>query len=134
QRLQQFDLADEIAFDEIAHGLNRSMNLINAAMARPISATLVNSAGLWLMPPRQRTNSIAEGQSRAITWASWPAPDGSRIGVWPRAATLSASAPCIAGAQCAVAISWNRSMDTERPRALATRSASVAKRWVASIR
>src|SRR4029079_17520856 len=103
QRLQQFDLADEIAFDEIAHGLNRSMNLINAAMARPISATLVNSAGLWLMPPRQRTNSIAEGQSRAITWASWPAPDGSRIGVWPSSVQLPPHACRSAGAPSAVA-------------------------------
>ncbi len=86
------------------------------------------------MPPRQRTNSIADGQSRAITWASWPAPDGSRIGVWPSSVTLAASASCIAGAQCAVAISWNGSMETVRPRALAMRDASAANRPVASTR
>ena len=89
----------------LAPGLNVSMKRISAATASPMSATLANSAGLWLMPPRQRTNSMADGHSRAITCASWPAPDGSRTGVWPRSATLAASASCSAGAQCAVAIS-----------------------------
>ena len=110
------------------------MKRINAAIASPMSRALANSAGLWLMPPRQRTNSIADGQSRAITWASWPAPDGSRIGVWPSSVTLAASASCSAGAQCAVAISWNGSMATFSPRALAMRDASAVKRSVAATR
>ena len=46
QGLQKLGLAGEIALDEIAHGLNRSMNLVSAATARPMSATLANSAGL----------------------------------------------------------------------------------------
>ena len=49
---------------------NASMKRTSAAIASPISGSLANSAGLWLMPPLQRTNSIAIGQSFAITCAS----------------------------------------------------------------
>ena len=39
------------------------MKRSSAVIARPMSCSLANSAGLWLMPPLQRTNNIAIGQS-----------------------------------------------------------------------
>ena len=47
------------------------------------SSSLINSAGLWLIPPLQRTNSIPAGAARPMTIVSWPAPDGSRTAVGP---------------------------------------------------
>ena len=55
------------------------MKRISAATAWPMSAGAQYSAGLWLMPPRQRTNIIDAGQSLAIICPSCPAPDGMRI-------------------------------------------------------
>ena len=42
------------------------------------SSGSVCSAGLWLMPSWLGVNTIAAGHTRAIIWASWPAPDGKR--------------------------------------------------------
>ena len=50
---------------------------------------VIDSAGLWLMPPLQRTNSMAAGHRSAIATASWPAPEAKRIGGMPSAATAS---------------------------------------------
>src|SRR5262245_7693501 len=44
------------------------------AIATRTSASLADSAGLWLMPPLQRTNNIATGQMADIAAASCPAP------------------------------------------------------------
>ena len=43
----------------------------------------VCSAGLWLTPPALGTNTMPAGHTRANIWASWPAPDGMRIGRSP---------------------------------------------------
>ena len=51
-------------------GSNRAMKPISAAIARPRSRGLAYSIGLWLTPPRQRTNSIPIGQSFAIACPS----------------------------------------------------------------
>ena len=72
-----------------------------------MSLGLANSAGWWLMPPRQRTNSMPTGQSFAIICASWPAPEGSRTGSSPRSPTAAASASCSDGAQGVVGTSWH---------------------------
>ena len=45
----------------------------SAAKAR--SAASAHSSGQWERPSRQGTKSIAEGHSRAMNAASWPAPD-----------------------------------------------------------
>ena len=63
------------------------------------SASLINSAGLWLTPPLQRTNSMPAGQRWPITIVSWPAPDGSRRGSAPTATTAASSPATILGWQ-----------------------------------
>ena len=84
QAFEKLDLTRKIGVDKAGHAdpffAKSWMKRVSAAIASPISASLANSAGLWLMPPLQRTNSIAIGQSFDITCASWPAPEGSRIG------------------------------------------------------
>ena len=52
--------------------LSRKVDSTRAAMS--MSAGEANSAGLWLTPPRQRTNSMANGRLRSNAMASWPAP------------------------------------------------------------
>ena len=48
----------------------------SASIATPMSNSDENSAGLWLMPSFERTNSMAVGKRRAIAMASCPAPLG----------------------------------------------------------
>ena len=87
------------------------------------------------MPPRQRTNSIADGQSRAITCASWPAPDGSRIGVWPSSPRSPRQARPARPARNA---RWRSrgtvSIEKNRPRVPAMRFASVSNACSAASR
>ena len=63
--------------------LSRKVESTRAAIS--ISAGEANSSGLWLTPPRQRTNSMANGMILSNAMASWPAPLGIRRGVVPQA-------------------------------------------------
>ena len=65
----------------------------SASTAAPISPALAYSAGLWLIPPLQRTNSIAIGQRSAIAEASCVAPDGSSGAGAPVAVRTAAASP-----------------------------------------
>src|SRR5207253_7203337 len=53
---------------------SRSTKRLSTSMATPTSAVVTDSAGLWLTPPLQRTNSIPTSVSEDITTASCPAP------------------------------------------------------------
>ena len=46
--------------------------------ATATSAGSTDSSGWWLIPPAQRTNSIATGMAADSATASWPAPLTSR--------------------------------------------------------
>ena len=50
------------------------MKSSSARAATPASSRVIDSAGLWLMPPPQRTKSIATSVIALIAWPSWPAP------------------------------------------------------------
>ncbi len=52
------------------------MNDSSTSADTAASSAVMDSAGLWLMPPAQRTNSIATRVRSAIAIASWPAPLG----------------------------------------------------------
>jgi hypothetical protein len=54
------------------------MNRSNTSIAAAASSTVIDSAGLWLTPPAQRTKSIATGSRVESDTASWPAPLTSR--------------------------------------------------------
>src|SRR5271168_2206548 len=60
---------------------------VSAVSPSAQSSTVIDSSGLWLTPPLQRTNSMPAGQSLPITIVSWPAPDGNRRGGTPTAST-----------------------------------------------
>src|SRR5437773_12319800 len=51
-----------------------AMKSFITVMAMPTSSLAADSAGLWLIPPWQRTNNIATGATAAMAAASWPAP------------------------------------------------------------
>jgi hypothetical protein len=69
-----------------------------------MSAGEACSSGLWLTPPRQRTNSMAKGMILSKAMASWPAPLDMRRGAVPELAAAAAnnsesfSSQCAAGA------------------------------------
>ena len=80
------------------------------------------------MPSRQRTNSMAIGQSAAITIASCPAPLGSRIVGISSAPAAACSRSCSAGVQGAARAekpAWIAS-PTPCSRATAPNAASIA--------
>src|SRR5438105_3594480 len=55
---------------------SRSMKWSRTSIAVATSSTVTDSAGLWLTPPLQRTNSIPISVIDAIATPSWPAPLG----------------------------------------------------------
>src|SRR3989442_11161329 len=46
----------------------------STSIATATSSVVTDSAGLWLTPPLQRTNSIPTSVSADMATASWPAP------------------------------------------------------------
>src|SRR5258706_12014959 len=71
--------------DQVAHrsAASSSRNVLRTSMATATSSSVTDSAGVWLMPPLQRTKSIATSVSPAITTASCPAPLASWTSVTP---------------------------------------------------
>ena len=101
----------------------------------------MDSAGWWLIPPLQRTNSIPTSVKRAIAIASWPAPLGSSRTPSPSASTASPRRRMSRGLHRHAPVSWvvTRSNNTPRrasipsnassmPRSAARRQASLSPR------
>src|SRR3954469_25806674 len=58
------------------HAENPSMKRPSTRAPSAASASVIDSAGLWLMPPLQRTKSIAMSAIDLSAMPSWPAPEG----------------------------------------------------------
>ena len=98
------------------------------------SSGSVCSAGLWLMPFTLGTKTMPVGQTLAIIWASWPAPEGMRRTDRPMLAAVEATRSTTSGSKVTGS---NRAVDrvvTVTPSASAIRSSSAAKRRSASWR
>src|SRR5262249_43743550 len=63
-----------------------SMKRRNTRAESSASSTVIASAGLWLTPPLQRTNSIPISATSTIAMPSWPAPLGNLRTEMPSAA------------------------------------------------
>src|SRR5712692_10605633 len=77
---------DRAAADDHASAAN-SRSRETTSIATATSSVVTDSAGLWLMPPLQRTNSIPTSVNADIATASWPAPLASSWTGWPRSRT-----------------------------------------------
>src|ERR1700722_20155678 len=82
---------DDAKFGHGGRILSRKAERTRAALS--MSAGDANSSGLWLTPPRQRTNSMANGMILSNAMASWPAPLGIRRGAAPQLSAAAASMP-----------------------------------------
>ena len=119
---------DPLAHDQVEH-----TNLVAASIASATSSSVTDSSGWWLMPPAQRTNSIAVSVTRAIVTASCPAPLGSRRTLTPVSRTAAATRSTSAGVQ-GVARSRGlatTSTGTRAPRAIS--SAAARSRAIAAL-
>src|SRR4051794_20514537 len=116
----------------------RSRRRLVTSIATATSAASTASAGWWLMPPAQRTNSIATSHRRDITAASWPAPLGRRATRTRASATAASSCAVSAGAHATEAVACTSLHVASTPRAAAIayarsrRSAHAASRVVSS--
>ncbi len=69
------------------------------------------SAGLWLIPPRQGTNSIPVGQTGTTNCASWKAPEGIRMAPSPSAVRRRAARHRPRAGRSATGRAWKRLLD-----------------------
>src|SRR5713226_4755477 len=69
---------------------NRSRNPLSTSIATATSSVFTDSAGLWLMPPLQRTKSIPTSVRADMATASCPAPLASSTSGCPRSRTACA--------------------------------------------
>src|SRR6266852_9471205 len=88
---------DRAAADDHASAAN-SRNRETTSIATATSSVVTDSAGLWLMPPLQRTNSIPTSVSADIAPASCPAPLARRITGWPSSSMLRTNSATSRGA------------------------------------
>ena len=91
--------------------VNCSMKRSSTRAPVATSSTSTASAGLWLMPPLQRTNSMPIGAMSMIAMPSWPAPDGRRRTAMPSASMARATCSCSRTSQARYALPT-----TARPR------------------
>src|SRR5258708_18802220 len=66
---------------------SNSRNPDSTSIATATSSVVTDSAGLWLMPPLQRTKSIPTSVRADMATASCPAPLASSTTGWPRSRT-----------------------------------------------
>src|SRR5438067_12147972 len=77
-----------------------SRRRLRTSIATATSDVCTDSAGLWLTPPLQRTNSMPTSVSADITTASWPAPLGNWAGSTRCSLTACVSNETRRGEQC----------------------------------
>src|SRR5690606_25234742 len=106
QLLQEADFLVEVGVDPgvepgvlvVCHAgsfARSSSSRMKACTASSMSSLVVDSRGLWLMPPCcPRTNSMACGITSCSFMASWPAPLGMRYTGTPRASTARSQRCC----------------------------------------
>src|SRR5260221_578001 len=97
------------------------------------SSSVIDSAGLWLMPPLQRTKSMAMSAIDFSAMPSCPAPEGSRRTRTPSAATARSSWSMSHGAHFATPSSCSFSMRQPMRRCCAMASiCAIAERTACS--
>src|SRR3954447_24935575 len=115
---------------EVVHAFSATTrtNARAASIAAATSSSATASSGWWLIPPAQRTNSIAASVTPASIAASWPAPLASSGG--PGSSSASAGASVSEVAPCPDSFAQR----TRTPRRRRSASPIMRRAWIARAR